>query len=255
LSQAEDIPASSILDLYCLSRDGRALLTLAFQLFLNCKGEEDLDTLAGQLLSMGTDLSFQWYWVRPYSEHLMMTIQNVIDWNSPFLKTLYVDWAISRQHNLAEVMFDISDDNVFQNKLMVCMEDVLGQFDHWLKDLYSASILDIYGSVNESILHGIAGSIAGKSRCLHIESYDEVFIDQNQKLDDPAVNAFFSRFDEPGRPQNERWLIQRVNALAAHFKNEIDLFKEPHEVRRSIIFCRKSSPKAFLIELNNKLAK
>lgn len=254
LSQAEDIPASSILELYCLSRDGRALLTLAFQLFLNCKGEEDLDTLTGQLLSMGTDLAFQWYWVRPQSEHLMMTIQNVIDWNSPFLKTLYVDWAISRQHDLAEVMYDISDDDVFSNKLMVCMGDVLGQFDLWLKDLYAASILDIYGTVNEPILREVAGSIAGKSRCLHIESHDEVFVEQNQDLDDTNVNAFFNRFDEPGRPRNERWLMQRVNALAAHLKGKIDLFKESHEVRRSIIFCRKSSPKAFLIELNNKLS-
>gem|GEM_PF-1248738 len=254
LSQAEDIPASSILELYCLSRDGRALLTLAFQLFLNCKGEEDLDTLTGQLLSMGTDLAFQWYWVRPQSEHLMMTIQNVINWNSPFLKTLYVDWAISRQHDLAEVMYDISDDDVFSNKLMVCMGDVLGQFDLWLKDLYAASILDIYGTVNEPILREVAGSIAGKSRCLHIESHDEVFVEQNQNLDDPEVNAFFDRFDEPGRPRNERWLIQRVNAVAAHLKNELDLFKASHEVRRSIVFCRKTSPKAFLIELNNKLS-
>lgn len=254
LSQAEDIPASSVLDLYCLSRDGRALLILAFQLFLNCKGEEDLDTLTGQLLSMGSDLAFQWYWVRPYSEHLMMAIQDAIDWDSPFLKTLYVDWAISRQHDLTEVMFDLSDDNVFQNKLAICLGDVLGQFDLWLKNLYAASILDIYGSINETILREVAESIAGKRRCLHIESYDEVFIEQNQDLDDPAVNAFFNRFDEIGRPRNERWLIQRVNALAAHLKNKIDLFKEPHEVRRSIAFCRKTSPKAFLIELNNKLS-
>ena len=254
LSQAEDIPASSVLDLYCLSGDGRALLTLAFLLFLNCKGEEDLDTLTGQLLSMGSDLAFQWYWVKPYSEHLMMAFQDAIDWDSPFLKTLYVDWAIGRQHDLTEVMFDISDENVFQNKIMVCMGDVLGQFGVWLKDLYAASILDIYGSIDDPILREVAESISGKSRCLHIESHDEVFIEQNQDLDNPAVNAFFDCFDEPGRPRNERWLMQRVNALAAHLGNKLDLFKESHEVRRSIVFCRKSSPKAFLIELNNKLS-
>ena len=255
LSQKEDIPASSILDLYCLAHNEKGLLTLAFQLYLNCKGEEERDTLKGQLISMGTDLAFQWYWLRPFSNSLMFTIQSVIDWYSPFLKGLYVDWAISRQHDLTEVMYDISDDNVFMDKVVICMTDLLGEFDVWLKDLYATSILDTYGTYDEDILRDVADRIAGKKECIHVESFDEVFIEQNQNLEDPAVNAFFERFDEPWKPRNERWLHQRVNAMAAHFKHKVNLFSDSDDVRRSILFCRKSSPKAFLLELNNKLAK
>ena len=256
LIQAESIPASSILDLYCLAKNGKGLLTLAFQLYLkNCKSEEDLDTLTGQLISMGTDLAFQWYWIKPFSENLMVAINDVIAWDSPFLKTLYVDWAISHQHDLAEVMADISDDKVFfEQKIGICMMDVLGEFRVWLQGLFAASILDTYGSYDEPILTDVADRIAGKKPCIHIESFDEVFIDQSQTMEDPEINAFFQQFSEPGKTRNEGWLFQRVNAMAAHLSHKIDLFNEHAEIRRSILFCRKSSPKAFLIELNNKLS-
>lgn len=257
LSQSEDIPASSILELYCLARDGRALLTLAFLLYLNCKGEEDLDTLKSQLVSMGTDLAFQWYWVRTIHsrvEDLMKTIQGTIDWETSFLKKLYVDRALSRQLDPAVVAHDISDDDVFFPKAFSCLLEVLTDFDAWMKDLYSTSILDTYGSFDDDILRDVADRIAGKKECIHIEDHDEVFIDQSQNFEDPSVNDFFEGFDEPGKILNERWLFQRVNAMAAHLKGEIDLFHESFDVRRSILFCRKSSPKAFMIELNNKLS-
>lgn len=90
---------------------------------------------------------------------------------------------------------------------------------------------------------------------MYIESFDEFFVDLNQDdLDDEGVNAFFAQFDEPGKTKNERWLMQRVNAMAAHLTRKIDLFKEADEIRRSILFCRKSCPKVFLLELNNKLS-
>ncbi len=254
LIQTESIPASSILELYCLAKDGNALLTLAFQLYLNCKGDEERDTLIGQLISMGTDLAFQWYWIKPFCNNLFVALNGVIDWESPFLKTLYVDWAISHQHDLGEVMYDISDDNVFFEKVTVCLTEVLGEFKAWLQELFMASLLDTYGIYNEPILNHVAASISGKEECIFIESFDEVFIDQNQALDNPEVNAFFEQFSEPGKARNEGWLFQRVNAMAAHLKQKIDLFKEPFEVRRSILFCRKSTPKAFLLELNNKLS-
>lgn len=254
LIQEESIPASSILELYCLAKDGNSLLTLAFQLYLKCKGDEDRDTLMGQLLSMGTDLAFQWYWIRPFCENIFVALNEVIDWESPFLKTLYVDWAISHQHDLGEVMFDISDDNVFFEKVTACLTEVLGEFKAWLQDLFEASILDTYGNYNEVILDEIAACLAGKEKFIHIENFDEVFIEHNQILENPEVNAFFERFSEPGQYMNEGWLFQRVNAMAAHLKRKIDLFKEPLEVRRSILFCRKSTPKAFLIELNNKMS-
>lgn len=254
LVHAEGIPASSILELYCLAKNGNGLLTLAFQLYLNCKGDEDRDTLMGQLISMGTDLAFQWYWIRPFCKNLFVSLNGVIDWRSPFLKTLYVDWAISHQHDLGEVMYDISDDNVFFDKVTLCLTEVLGEFKLWLQDLFATSILDTYDIYNEPILNDVAARIAGKEECIHVESFDEVFVEESQSMEDPSVIAFFERFSEPGKSQNERWLFQRVNAMAAHLNSKIDLFKESLEVRRSILFCRKSTPKAFLIELNNKMS-
>lgn len=254
LIQVESIPASSILELYCLAKDGNSLLTLAFQLYLNCKDDDDRDTLMGQLISMGNDLAFQWYWIRPFSENLLIALNEVIDWESPFLKKLYVDWAISHQLNLGEVMFDISDDNVFFEKITACLTEVLGEFNAWLQDLFASSILDTYGINNELILNDIANCIAGKEDYIHIDNQDEIFVEENQRLEDTEVNAFFERFSEPGQSYNEGWLFQRVNAMAAHLNKRIDLFKESLDIRRSIIFCRKSTPKAFLIELNNKMS-
>lgn len=254
--QTESIPASSILELYCLPRSGKSLLALAFQLYLNCKSDEDRDTLMGQLISMGTDLAFQWYWIRPFSENLFASLSGAIDHEgeSPFLKTLYVDWAISHQHDLGEVMYDISDDNVFYQKVFICLNDVLGEFNSWLQNLFAASLLDTYGLYDEVIMKDVTERIAGKKACIHVESFDEVFVEQNQTLENEEVNAFFERFSEPGKTRNEGWLYQRVNAMAAHLRHKIDLFQESSEIRRSILFCRKSSPKMFLIALNNKLS-
>lgn len=254
LIQTESIPPSSILELFCLSKDGNSLLSLAFQLYLKCKEDEDRDVLKDQLITIGSDLAFQWYWIRPFCENLLITFNKVIDWDSPFLKSLYVDWAISHQSDLGEIMNDISDDNVFFEKITACLTEVLGEFKAWLQELFVASILDTYGICEETILKDVAASIAGKEECLHIESFDEEFIDQNQESEDSEINDFFEHFSEPGKSRNEGWLFQRVNAMAAHLKHEIDLFKEPAAVRRSILFCRKSSPKSFLIALNNKLS-
>lgn len=255
LSQKEDIPASSLLDLSCLAKNGGALFLFAFQLYLDCKSDEDRDTLIGQLIAMGTDLAFQWYWIRPFSENPMQSLNHVIDWDSPFLKALYVDWAIGQQKDLGEVMTEISDEGLFIQSITICMMSVIGDFSTWLKNLFAASILDIYGAVSDALLNDLAGRIAGKDKNVYIESFDEFFVDLNQDdLDDEGVNAFFAQFDEPGKTRNERWLLQRVNAMAAHLTRKIDLLKEAEEIRRSILFCRKSCPKVFLLELNNKLS-
>jgi len=255
LAQKEDIPASSLLDLSCIARDGKALFAFVFQLYLSCNCDEARDTLIGQLIAFGADLAFQWYWVKPFSETPLQSLETLIDWDSPFLKTLYVDWAISQQKDIGEIMTDISDDELFAQCLPVCMMGVLNDFSGWLKKLFAASLLDTYGVAGDDLLRDVAGRIAGMGKTIFIDDHDEVFVDLNQdELDNAEVHAFFSRFDEPGKPKNERWLLQRVNAMAAHLTHQIDLFQEQEEIRRSILFCRKSCPRVFLLELNNKLS-
>ena len=82
----------------------------------------------------------------------MQSLNSVIDWESPFLKALYVDWAIGQQKNLSEVMTEISDDNLFIQSIMTCMMSVIGDFSSWLKDLFAASLLDMYGAVSDPFL-------------------------------------------------------------------------------------------------------
>ena len=255
LSQREDIPASSILDLYCLSQHGNALLVLAFQLFINCKNEEDRDTLKGQLLSFGQDLAFQWYWIKPFSANLMLSIQGSIEWESPFLKGVYVDWAFNKGMDLCEVMNDISNDEIFTPKLFSCLWEILDAFKSWLTDLFITSLVDSYdASLDESVLIETANGIAGKEAIVPITNEDDVYFVQNQENLDESVNSFFACFSEPGKVHNEAWFFQRVNAVAAHMKGKIDLLREHDSIRRSIIYCQKSCPFIFLIELNNKLA-
>ena len=255
LSQKEDIPASSVLDLHCLSHNGNALLVLAFQLYLNCKNDEDKDTLKGQLLSMSNDLAFEWYWIKPFSSQLMISLQGAIEWESPFLKGVYVDWAFTKGMDLGAVMLDISNEDVFAQKLAICLGDILSEFGLWLKDLFAASLQESYdSSCDENSLPAIANALAGKEPIVHIVSVDEVFVDQNQEGVDEEVNSFFDKYSERGKTRNEGWLFQRVNAVTAHLRGSVDLFNEPDCIRRSIIFCRKSCPYSFLLELNNKLA-
>lgn len=77
----------------------------------------------------------------------------------------------------------------------------------------------------------------------------------NQKnLLSKETTEFFNDYNEKGTTENENWMFQRVNAVAAHLKQKIDLFAQSGEIRRSIIFCCKSCNKQFIKELNNKLA-
>ena len=62
-SQKDDIPASSILELYCTAQNYKSLLCLAFQLYARCDNEEKLIVLKEQLKSFSNDLAFQWYWL------------------------------------------------------------------------------------------------------------------------------------------------------------------------------------------------
>lgn len=256
LSQQEDIPASSLLDLSCLARDGKPLLLFTFQQFIACKTEEDKETTKGQLLSLATDLAFEWYWIKPYASTLFMTIQSAIAWESPFLKGLYVEWAFSKGMDLGQVMEDLNDDNIFLSKLFPWFNELLAAFEAWLKDIFVLSLSESYDVVpTHSAFIETAEAIAGKRELVVIQNEDEIYIEQNQEDIDDYLTGFFNKYTEPGKSGNEGWFFQRLNAVVAHMKGQIDLFKEPESIRRSIIFCQKSCPYIFLIELNNQLSR
>ena len=65
-AQQEDIPASSILELYCTAMDYKALLCLAFQLYVKCSDNDEREILKEKLKNFSNDLAFQWYWLQPY---------------------------------------------------------------------------------------------------------------------------------------------------------------------------------------------
>ena len=48
-SQKEDIPASSILELYCTAQDYKALICLVFQLFVKCTDDNEREILKEKL--------------------------------------------------------------------------------------------------------------------------------------------------------------------------------------------------------------
>ena len=255
-SQQEDIPASSLLDLTCLAKEGKSLLLFTFQQYINCKTEEEQETAKGQLFSLSTDLAFEWYWIKPYVTNLFLTIQSAIAWESPFLKGLYVEWAFSKGMDLGQVMEDLNDDNVFLSKLFPCFNELLAGFESWLKDIFVQSLSESYDAVpTHSAFVETAEAIAGKRELVVIQNEDEIYIEQNQEDVDDYLTGFFNKYTEVGKSGNEGWFFQRLNAVVAHMKGQIDLFKEPESIRRSIIFCQKSCPYIFLIELNNKLSR
>ena len=93
-----------------------------------------------------------------------------------------------------------------------------------------------------------------KEICTFIERGSNGYIEYNQDYLGEEVGTFFNKFIEPGKLGNELWFYKRVNAVVAHLRKNIDLFSTKEEIRRSIIFCSKSSNHHFVITLNNKLS-
>ena len=86
-------------------------------------------------------------------------------------------------------------------------------------------------------------------------SIEDNYIESNQEHLGQDTEQFFNHFSEPGKSGNELWLLKRTNAVAAHIRKDIDLFSMSDEIRRSIIFCCKSSNSQFILSLNNKLSR
>lgn len=115
-------------------------------------------------------------------------------------------------------------------------------------------MIEAYGYSSQEDIKDLAETIIKNPKDIcRYEVIEDNYIESNQDYLGDEVGIFFNKYAEPGKVGNETWLFKRVNAVAAHIRKEIDLFSKSEQIRRSIIFCCKSSNQHFVIALNNKL--
>ena len=255
-TQQEDIPASSILELYCTAQDYKALLCMAFQLYVKCSDGEERDILKERLKSFSNDLAFQWYWLQPYLSGIFNELYNFMsDPISPAMQEIFIKWAMSHEgEDMMKYLCAINVEEEYLKYIGQCFNDTLVQFTDWIKELCVSSMIEAYGDVSRGIIVDLAETMIKNPKHIQsIEFKNEDYIESSQDYLGEEVGTFFNLYSEKGKFGNETWLYKRVNAVAAHMRKEIDLFSQKEEIRRSIIFCCKSSNKHFIMSLNNKL--
>ncbi len=256
-AQQEDIPASSILELYCTAQDYKALLCLAFQLYVKCTDNDEREILKEKLKSFSNDLAFQWYWLQPYLSGIFNQLYGFMsDPTTPAMQEIFIKWAMSHEgEDMMKYLSALNVEEEYIKNLGQCFNDVLISFTEWIKDLCVSSLIEAYGYMSQGIIHELADIIIKQPKEIsHLDISKDDYIESNQDYLGDEVGSFFNRYNEQGTVGNEIWLYKRVNAVVAHFRKEIDLFSLKEEVRRSIIFCSKSCNRHFVVLLNNKLS-
>lgn len=255
-AQQEDIPASSILELHCTAQDYKALLCLAFQLYVKCSDNEEREILKEKLKSFSEDLAFQWYWLQPYLSGIFSQLQNFMAETTPAMKEIFIKWAMNHEgEEMIKYLKALNDEDEYMRNLVQCFNDILASFTEWIKDLCVSSLIEAYGYISHGLVQELAETIIKKPKEIsRLELSTDDYIESNQDYLGDEVGSFFDNFNEQGKVGNEKWLYRRVNAVASHFRKSIDLFSLKDEIRRSIIFCSKSCNHHFVIALNNKLS-
>lgn len=255
-TQQDDIPASSILELYCTAKNYQSLLCLAFQLYVKCESEEARDFLKEKLKSFSNDLAFQWYWLQPYLSGIMAQLYPFMgDPMSPAMQEVYINWAMSHEgEERMKYLMTLNIPEEYMANIGQCFGDVLTSFTNWMQDFCVSSLLERYDNRTEPIINSIAEAIIKHPKDLYaMDFHNEAYIEYNQDYLGEDVGSFFNAYNETGTLGNEQWLFKRAKAVVAHLNKEIDLFALKEEIRRSIIYCSKSCNYHFIIALNNKL--
>lgn len=272
-SQKDDIPASSILELYCTAQNYRTLLCLAFQLFIKTPKEDDRMLLKEQLKSFSNDLAFQWYWLQPYLNKVFSLLYSFMgDPMAPAMQEIYIYWAM-KQPEAIKYLTELNKPEAYIENITSCLQDVFAEYTQWMYDLCVASLTETYDLPTQGIAFQTAETLVkNPDRICRIEVKGTHYVETNQDLLDSQIENFFLPFEKSGTTGNEQWLYKRVNAVAAHLKGEIDLFEKVNdfaaklnrgtdifatadEIRRSIIFCCKSTNQHFITLLNNQLVR
>lgn len=260
----EDIPASSLLDLSCLKDNPEYLIKFALVLFAETP-VEDRDDLDDKLLEMAKDLAFQWYWLLPrLNGGLMIMMQSFIsdnDWKSEVITKLFVSRVSQKEpERLMEHLSNMALGNeAFLTTLINdCIVPLMSEFYIWLVRLCEKSMRRPFKNATIDVnSDAIITDITNKNELVKVNPIDpdEYMVSHNQDLDE-YTNDFFSQFVVYGNNSaNHIWLLQRVKCVAEQIRGNIDLFSQSGSIRRSIIYCYRSTTQQFLLELNNELAK
>lgn len=256
-SQKDDIPASSILELLCAAQSYKSLLCLVFQLYVKCTNTEERDLLKAQLKSFSDDLAFQWYWIQPYLNGMFAQLYSFMDDPTSIpMQEVYIKWAMTKEERMNELLSALGNSEMYMQNIGQCINEFLTSFTSWIKELCIESLIDCYESnCHEAIVLMAETIVKDPKKIIKVDVSEDEYIDANQEYLGHNTSQFFEHFREPGKCGNEMWLFKRVNAVAAHLRQDIDLFSMSDEIRRSIIFCSKSSNSQFIISLNNKLSR
>lgn len=254
--QKEEIPASSILELYCTAKDHNFILILAFLLYIKCHDELQRDALKDKLESLSNDLAFQWYWMKPYFSNIMAELYSSMgqDPKTETLQQLFIHWAIEKGgEDTMRYLSALNTPETYNEYFGLCFQEVVSSYTEWLKDLCVNSLSDSYLMSGRELANDLATTIIKRpDEICRIEEND-TYIDFNQDRLSTPSDVFFKQYKEQGKTGNEQWLYKRVNAVAAHFNKQINLFAQDDEIRRSIIYSNRSCNRQFVIMLNNKL--
>ena len=252
--QEYGIPASSILELVCVARDYKSLLRMLFQLYVECRiGDGGEDILKGKLETFSNDLGFQWYWLKPYLVDVNFVILGLNSSPEYVQNKLYKTWAVSHEDGLMQYLSTSEHPDTYNKYIGECISEMLGSFKTWLKELCIDSMVDSYDVAPNDIIREMASEIINDNIRVY-QQREENLVDNNQDTLDEEAEAFFNVYTEDGIPSNEAWLRSRVRAVAEHIRKNVDLFPMGETIRKSIIYCSKSSNLLFLKSLNNELA-
>lgn len=163
---------------------------------------------------------------------------------------------MTKEERMNELLSALGNSEMYMQNIGQCINEFLTSFTSWIKELCIESLIDCYESnCHEDIVLIAETIVKDPKKIIKVDVSEDEYIEANQEYLGHNTSLFFEQFRESGKCGNETWLFKRVNAVAAHIRKEIDLFSMSDEIRRSIIFCCKSSNSQFIISLNNKLSR
>jgi hypothetical protein len=273
--QKSGIPATSILELACVAEDHKTLLCFAFLLYIKCENSEE-ELLKEKLKTFSNQVGFQWYWLKPYLPKLLMLLLRFIkNEHSPIVREMRMK-DVKKNYSLPEHILSTFVENDQQNIIQWLPDFITIIFKTWLEDLCISSLLDSYDSIPLNVTNA-TNIIKETTLQLREEVDQEGYIEENQEALPDGVQNFFDAVPPPRRniAPNELWLLQRVQVVVEQFTNQCvnqerttglqrkfdqianldtySLFALPEEIRRSIIYCSKSSIVHFINLLYDEL--
>ena len=172
------------------------------------------------------------------------------------MQEIYIKWAMTKGERMNEFLSALGNSEMYMQNIGQCINEFFTSFTSWIKELCIESLIDCYESNHHDYIVMMAETIVkDPKKIIKVVVSEDEYIEANQEYLGHDTSLFFEQFRESGKCGNEMWLFKRVNAVAAHIRKEIDLFAMSEEIRRSIIFCSKSSNSQFIISLNNKLSR